>query len=510
MNLKSVNPSMLTLQDSKSINPHNSDMRSLTLIQPSDHLDRPTLSQKKSIARIYTQQALMYFQEQNWHKAILACKNALEIAADTADAYKILGNVLQRQGRKVEALGVYAKALVINPNSAEIYANLGSFYAEQQDWQQAVDYFQQAVILNPNLAGAYRGLAQIWEELGDTDKALECFCQAVNLEPKTLTPEEYFSFGKELYQQGKVKEASIFYTQGVKLNPHAEKELAQLVKILEELEEWQQVVFYYHQLISLAQTNGDCQSPTTVNKPIRNLLSHSKSKSQQIIGHSLRHGNNTLTKNNLTKNNTSRLLSQSKSDDNQTSTKPWLQMLKVLPTAVVLKEQGNNNNSHTSSVTASTTSELPIPKNSSTASKQPDSAAALNNLGSLYAQKQQWEKAISCYQEALELDPKFSKTHRNLARVYTKLEQQDKAIHYWYEAFTLEPDQVKPEEYFSLAKSLLQHHQVDKAIACLRRTIQLKPNFERAYLILGKILEKQGKHKEAQSCYLQIAKNRAI
>ncbi|MDJ0567657.1 MAG: tetratricopeptide repeat protein [Pleurocapsa sp. MO_192.B19] len=503
MNPKNANSSMLSWQNSNSINPDNSDMRSLRLIQSADHLDRPTQQQKKTISHIYSQQALIYFQQKNWHKAILACKNALETFPDNADAYKTLGNVLQRQGKKAAALGVYAKALVIDPNSAPIYANLGSFYAEQKDWQQALDYFQQAVILDPSLAGAYRSLAQIWEELGDTDKAIECFCQAVNLEPQTLIPEEYFSFGKILYQQGKVREASIFYIQGVKLNPRAEKELAQLVKILEELEEWQQSVVYYHQLIALNQTDDNYQqNQTTAAKPIKSLLSRSKARAKKAISHRPSPENTTS----LTKNNTSRLLSQPKSDNHQTSTKSLPQTLQILPTTITFPEQTKDNNSP--SVVDSATDELPSSKNSSHEDKKPDSAVSWNDLGSLYAQKQQWEKAISCYQEALQVDPKFGRIHRNLARVYNKLEQREKAVQYWYEAFTLEPDRVKPEEYFSLAKSLLEHNQVEEAIACLRRTIQLQPNFDQAYLILGKILEKQGKQEEAQNCYLQTSRNK--
>lgn len=483
---------MPTLPESKSVNLQDSDMRSLTLLQSSDHLDRPTKQQKKSIAQVYSQQALLYFQEQNWHKAIIACKNSLEIAPDNADTYKILGNILQCQGKKAEALGVYAKALLINPNSAAIYANLGSFYAQQGDWQQAIDYFQQAVIIDPNLAGAYRSLAKIWEELGEQDKALECFCQAVNLEPKTLTSEEYFDFGKRLYQQGKIKEASIFYIQGVKLNPRAEKELAQLVKILEQLEEWQQAVVYYHQLISLTKTDDrECLSSPTIDKPISNLLSRSllPSKVKGAITGSSR--TNSITKHtqqkisSFSKGTTPLLLPKIQLESGSNSTKLSSQQLQSL--------------SHATNAV--------LQNSKVTERKQPDSAFAWNNFGSLYAQKQQWSKAISCYQEALQLDPKFSKIHRNLARVYTKLGQQEKADYHWYEAFYLEPDQIKPEEYFSLAKNLLRHQQIEKALTCLRRAVQLKPNFDQAYLILGKIFESQGKHQEAQAYYLQIAKN---
>lgn len=484
---------MPTLPESKSVNLQSSDMRSLTLLQLSDPLDRPTKQQKKSIAQVYSQQALLYFQEQNWHKAIVACKNALEIAPDTADAYKILGNILQCQGKKAEALGVYAKALLINPNSAAVYANLGSFYAQQEDWQQAIDYFQQAVIIDPSLAGAYRSLAKIWEELGDQDKALECFCQAVNLEPKTLTPEEYFEFGKRLYHQGKIKEASIFYTQGVKLRPSAEQELARLVKILEELGEWQQAVVYYHQLISLTKTDdGKASSSATINKPISNLLSRSRLKSEAkgaIMG--------SVATNSITKRTRQKISSFSEGSAPQ-----------LLPKIQLESSSSSTKLSSQQPQSLSNATNIALQNSTVTARKQPDSASAWNNLGSLYAQKQQWSKAIGCYQEALQLDPKLSKIHRNLARVYTKLGQQEKADYYWYEAFYLEPDQIKPEEYFSLAKNLLRHQQIDKALTCLLRAVQLKPNFDQAYLMLGKIFESQGKHQEAQAYYLQIASNK--
>ena len=201
MNDNNLKSSTLLSPNSLKRNRDNSSTQSLALISLPDRMDRPTKEQQRSIARIYVEQAKLYFQERNWQKAIAACKNALESDSQTAEAYKILGNILKLKGRKAEALGVYARALKIDPNCATIYANLGSFYAEQKNWQQAVDYYQQAVILDPNLAGAYRSLAQVWEELGDSAKALEYFCQAVNLEPEILTSEEYFNFGGELYQQ---------------------------------------------------------------------------------------------------------------------------------------------------------------------------------------------------------------------------------------------------------------------------------------------------------------------
>jgi tetratricopeptide (TPR) repeat protein len=430
---------------------------SLALIKSTNQPDLTNQQQKKAIAQIYVEQAWIYFQDRHWREAIAACKNALHLNPQNTDAYKILGNILKIKGKKAEALGVYAKALEINPNSAPIYANLGSFHADQKNWQQALDYYQQAVIIDPNFAGAYRSLARIWEELGESKQALECLCQAVNLEPEKFSATEYFNFGDRLYAEGKLKEASIFYIQGVELNPQATTQLAQLVKILEELEEWQQAVIFYHKLISLS--NGESADDNlALTKPIKHLLSQAKSANQ--------------TK-------------------RQVVVAPPQRIASSAADAVPPLESPADNQSRQTL--------QPFPP-----AQQPNSASSWNNLGSSYAQKQQWVKAISCYQEAVELDPHLSKTYRNLARAYGKIEKQDQAILCWYEAFSLEPDLAKPQEHFSLARQLLKLEQVDQAIACLRHAIKLDPNFVQAYVALGKLLNSQGKIAEAEACYARV------
>ena len=434
----------------------NDDDIALTSIEPANQSDLPTREQRKSIAQIYVEQAKVYCQENNWHKAILACKNALETAPNTADAYKILGDILYRQGKQAEALGIYAKALTIDPNLAAVYANVGALYLDREDWHKALDYYQQAVILDPNLSRAYSSLAQIWEELEDPEKALECFCRAIDLDPTILEAEAYFKFGKELYEQGKIKEASILFIHGVESSPKAEAELSQLVQMLEELGEWQQAVIYYRQLMSLSHGNKDSEiepnrsRDSSIEKPIKKLLSGSKSFATKVVA------KNTQTEIPLLPQNTAQ---------------------KLLPDV----ESPVVNNSTVVDVST----QHPIKPQS----ERPDSALSWNNMGSIYAQKKQWTKAISCYQEALQLEPEFAKSYRNLARVYNHTGEELKAILYWYESFILEPDMVKSAEYFTLATKLIKYQQYQKAIACLRRAVELKPDFEQAQVTLDKILQ---------------------
>jgi tetratricopeptide (TPR) repeat protein len=424
----------------------------LNASKSNSQLEKPTLQQKQAIAQIYVEQAWIYFQERNWRDAIAACKNALYLNSQNADAYKIFGNILKIKGKKAEALGLYAKALEINPNSATIYANLGSFHADQQNWQQALDYYQQAVIIDPAFAGAYRSLARIWEELGESDKALESLCQAVNLEPAKFSATEYFDFGDRLYREGKLKEASIFYIQGVKFNPQGKAQLVKLVKILEELEEWQQAVIFYHQLISLSKIES-ANGNLAITKPIKHLLSKANSPVQPS------------TQRNVPKNT-------------QTKHQVATAALEAISASDMTAKLGNKSAQ---------------PQQSLPAVPQLNSASSWNNLGNSYAQKQQWLKAISCYREAVELDSNQSKTHRNLAKAYYKIKKKDQAIISWYEACNLEPDGVKPQDHFSLARQLVKLKEVDKAIACLHHALKLDPNFAQAEVALGKLLKYQGK-----------------
>ncbi|MGL5508544.1 MAG: tetratricopeptide repeat protein, partial [Microcoleaceae cyanobacterium] len=119
-------------------------------------------------------QAEMYFLQGNLHQAFLTIQSVLEIADPSAETYKILGNIQQRQGLLTEAIASYLQAIKLDPNFALAYANLGSIYALQNQWQKAIDYYQQAIKLRPNLVGLYRNLSKIWQQLGNDPEFYKC------------------------------------------------------------------------------------------------------------------------------------------------------------------------------------------------------------------------------------------------------------------------------------------------------------------------------------------------
>jgi Flp pilus assembly protein TadD len=69
-------------------------------------------------------------------------KYALKIKPDFADAYRILGIILDSLGRLKQAEATYKQAIVLKPNCDEVHRNLGVllFYASR--YEEAAVHFE--------------------------------------------------------------------------------------------------------------------------------------------------------------------------------------------------------------------------------------------------------------------------------------------------------------------------------------------------------------------------------
>ena len=134
----------------------------------------------------------------------------------------------------------------------------------------------------------------------------------------------------------------------------------------------------------------------------------------------------------------------------------------------------------------------------------PDFAEAYTNLGTLYAQQQQWQPAIACYQKAIALQPNLASTYRNLARVWMQMGQLSEADECWFKAYSLEPDKATPEEHIHLGDNFLRQNQLTQAIRCYCHAIELNPNSNEAYQHLGNALKSQRKLNEETANYRKL------
>ncbi|RMF27388.1 MAG: tetratricopeptide repeat protein, partial [Cyanobacteria bacterium J083] len=173
------------------LNNHNHQFNSSAAVVAVSNFQFPNNSLQA--AQLYLEQAQSYMEEEKWQAAITACQKALKISVVMPEAYKIWGNILQKQGKLTEAMGYYAEALAIKSDYPEVYASVGSIYAEKRRWHKALAYYERAIALKPDWAKVYKNMAKVSLMLDKPNLALDYHYQAVKQDASLANAQEYYS-----------------------------------------------------------------------------------------------------------------------------------------------------------------------------------------------------------------------------------------------------------------------------------------------------------------------------
>jgi Flp pilus assembly protein TadD len=112
------------------------------------------------------------------------------------------------------------------------------------------------------------------------------------------------------------------------------------------------------------------------------------------------------------------------------------------------------------------------------------------NLGVAYSSKGDLENARISYEKALSLDDKNAMVYNNLATNYLQLSQKmrdqvlfSRSIEYFKKAIELDPSYESP--YEGLGNAYRSANNLDGAIFCWEKALQLKPNSDQTLYSLG-------------------------
>src|SRR3989339_263681 len=83
-----------------------------------------------------------------------------KVGINEAELYELNGSVLQRTGKKAEAVAAYEQALKMNPMMGEAWYYVGAYYLDQQEWQKAIDALLKLKALGLHQDDVTRGLAK--------------------------------------------------------------------------------------------------------------------------------------------------------------------------------------------------------------------------------------------------------------------------------------------------------------------------------------------------------------
>lgn len=126
------------------------------------------------------------------------------------------GRILQRLGRRPEAITAYRAALAIAPDDARVLRVLGFLHGEAREWPQAEEYLRRALAQEPDALTWYN-LGYVRDQQGRREEAMAAFREAVRLDPRL--DRAWYGLGMALAALGRHREAVEPLEQAAALEP---------------------------------------------------------------------------------------------------------------------------------------------------------------------------------------------------------------------------------------------------------------------------------------------------
>ena len=137
----------------------------------------------------------------------------------------------------------------------------------------------------------------------------------------------------------------------------------------------------------------------------------------------------------------------------------------------------------------------------------PNHIATHNNLGLIYQELGQYEKAINCYEKVIKIQPDLPAPYNNLGNILKELGEFKKALSYYKKAIEIKSNIADIHNNLGIVFKELKEFK--KAKNCFQKAIQINPNYTIAHYNLGKIYRELGKHFEAIKSYQKTNSTRS-
>jgi Flp pilus assembly protein TadD len=137
---------------------------------------------------------------------------------------------LLKDGKVMEAITAYTKALEINPDHPDIYSDRGVAHLHNMDKEKCFADLNKAIELQPNYAYRYAAMAFAKNNFGDIDGAVADYQKAVDLDPDDAVAQN--NLGLLLEQQGYKKSAQAHFERADKLSEQEDH----LLEVIDDLD----------------------------------------------------------------------------------------------------------------------------------------------------------------------------------------------------------------------------------------------------------------------------------
>lgn len=120
----------------------------------------------------------------------------------------------------------------------------------------------------------------------------------------------------------------------------------------------------------------------------------------------------------------------------------------------------------------------------------PEYPDAYYNLGNVYRNQKQFDKAVIEYKKALEINPRYAECHNAIGEVLLEKGNEEAAMECFKKAYEINPNFA--DCLFNLGKSYNNRNMLKEAIAQYRKAVELNPTYADFRLKLALVLKKTG------------------
>ena len=457
-------------------------------------------------SEIWLQLAQVFVRQEQIEDAIAAYHRAIELNPKSLLSHQQLGKVLANQGDVAGAIASYRRAIELNPNSVEVVHDLWAALKIQIQWEQAVEIYSQILVASPDFGFAhyYLGAALAclcrWEEAatsyhraielnldysfwphqllgsalakqGKLNEAIASYEKALEIQPNWRG---YFELGLVFVEQNRLDEALLCYQNAVEIEPNQAQSYSSLQELLTRA---------YHQLgINQAEQGLLEEAIASYLESVK--LSPEKFDYCHRLGELLARVNQPQQWEKVIALYQSIITQRSDLvwahhfwGDALRNTQEWEAACQAYRNAISLK---------------------------------PDFFWSYLFLGDCAKELQQWEEVITAHQRAVELRPETTHLNNNIGEAYYQLgkkyieqNQLEKAVQCYQKA--LEKQHYQKQAYYDLREGIARYyHQLgihqaeqgllDEAIVCFQKatTIDSTQGEGEVYEYLWKGLNQQG------------------
>lgn len=236
----------------KLVSPANSSARrsaSSAKAPASAELSQPQVTNHAANVNGILTRALACFQSGDLEHSERLGRQVLAADLSHADAWHILGLVMQKTSRQALGLEYIREAIRLKPAYAEAHLNLANSLRDVGRAGEAVSGYRRCLELRPELAEAHYNLANALNDLGRHGEAIESYQQATRLRPNYV--KALNNLGTTLLDVGRSAEARAAFQQTLEINPNYATGHCNLASALHKQGHLEEAIAHCRQAIAL-------------------------------------------------------------------------------------------------------------------------------------------------------------------------------------------------------------------------------------------------------------------